>query len=78
MQAALDAAHYEAVVRGVLSGGSGRDYYIWSPSKGREWVAWESFPVGDETWTLGFSSPEDEIFEYTDLGGFFRSGLVYC
>jgi len=78
MQAALGAAHYEAVVRGVLSGGSGRDYYIWSPSKGREWVAWESFSVGDETWTLGFSSPEDEIFEYYDLGGFFRSGLVYC
>lgn len=78
MQAALGASHYDGVVDGVLSGSSGRDYYVWLPSKGREWVAWRSFSVGDETWTLGFSSPEDEIFAYYDLPGYLSSGLAFC
>jgi hypothetical protein len=39
IQAKLGASHYDAVVRGVLEAGEGRDWYLWLPSKGREWAS---------------------------------------
>jgi signal transduction histidine kinase/CheY-like chemotaxis protein len=63
MQAKSGASHFDKLVEGVLSAGSGKDWYVWRPSKGREWAAWKSFSFGDHTWTLGLSTPEDEILE---------------
>lgn len=63
LQAKKGASHYEDLIEAVRDSGSGTGYYIWLPSKGREWAAWSSFSVGSESWTLGISTPEREILE---------------
>jgi len=61
------ASHYEKVVQGVETGGEGKDWYIWLPEKGREYSAWTSIGIGDETWTIGLSTPEGEILEQSGI-----------
>jgi signal transduction histidine kinase/CheY-like chemotaxis protein/HPt (histidine-containing phosphotransfer) domain-containing protein len=77
MQAKLGASHYESLVRGVFAAGAGQDFYVWLPEKGREWAVWQSFAVGERTWTLGLSTPENEIFEYYGVDDYARSALFY-
>ena len=61
------ASHYEHLVKGVENATEGRGYYIWLPEKGKEWVSWTSVKLGKETWTIGLSTPENEIMAYYQL-----------
>ncbi|HOX31878.1 MAG TPA: ATP-binding protein, partial [Spirochaetales bacterium] len=77
-QAELGASHYESLVEGVLGAGSGEDWYVWLPEKGREWAVWKSVGAGGRAWTVGLSTPEKEIFEYYGVDDFARFGYGYC
>jgi signal transduction histidine kinase/CheY-like chemotaxis protein len=55
------ATHYEDFVQGVQNATEGSSWYVWQPQLGREFVAWSSFQVINETWTLGISTSEAKI-----------------
>lgn len=78
IQDKLGASHYDELVSGVLGASQGQGWYIWLPDKGREWAVWRSFAIGGRTWTLGLSTPENEIYEYYGVRNMVRSGFVYC
>jgi signal transduction histidine kinase len=67
MQSQNGASHYDSVVRGVEESTEGKDWYVWLPEKGREFSAWTSLKNGLETWTIGLSTPENEILENADF-----------
>lgn len=73
MQSQNGASHYDSVVRAVEDGLEGKDWYIWLPEKGREFGAWTSIKIGQETWTIGLSTPENEILKNA---GYFDSKKV--
>lgn len=73
MQTQNGAEHYEYLVSGVEEGTEGKDWYIWLPEKGKEYAAWTSIKIGEETWTIGLSTPENEILENA---GFFEAKKV--
>ncbi len=61
IQKSKGAQHYDDVVQGVLQATEGTGWYIWLPEKGREYVAWTSLRLLNDTWTIGLSTPESEI-----------------
>jgi PAS domain S-box-containing protein len=61
------ASHYQALCDGVMNATDGADWYVWLPEKGREYAAWTSFQVADDTWTIGVSTPESEILDYFQI-----------
>ncbi len=61
------ASHYQTLCDGVMNATDGADWYIWLPEKGREYAAWTSFQVGDDSWTIGVSTPESEILDYFQI-----------
>ena len=77
IQRSYGAIHYNELVEGVENATEGRGWYIWLPEKGREWVAWTSFRFHDQTWTLGFSTPEKEIVEYSRFRTFMARQILY-
>ena len=77
MQEALGAYHYEEMTTGVENASEGRGWYVWLPEKGKEWVAWTSFRFHDQTWTLGLSTPENEILEYNHIYSSLRNQIFY-
>jgi signal transduction histidine kinase len=72
------ADHYQALVFDVENAREGRGWYLWLPEKGREWGAWTSFKAGNSTWTVGLSTPENEIFQYYNLDGYLLSQSVFA
>ena len=76
IQRKYGAEHYDEITYGVENGTEGRGWYIWLPEKGREWVAWTSFRFHDETWTLGLSTPENEILEYSQIKPFIIKQII--
>jgi len=70
------ASHYEELVNGVLSASEGSGWYIWLPEKGKEWVSWTSVKVGEDTWTIGLSTPENEILEANGMNQYLRKCLI--
>lgn len=67
LQRKSGAYHYDELVQGVHNATEGRGWYVWLPAKGKEWVAWTSIKVGDDTWTIGLSTPESEILKYNGM-----------
>lgn len=61
------AYHYDELVHGVHNATEGTGWYVWLPDKGKEWVAWTSIKIGDDTWTIGLSTPEREILKYNGM-----------
>ena len=76
LQAAHGAQHYEDLVNGVENATEGTGWYVWLPDKGREFVAWTSVRLVDDTWTIGLSTPEAEIVAFSKLDIQFRRELV--
>jgi signal transduction histidine kinase len=64
------AYHYNDLIKAVESAGNGKGWYVWLPGKGKEWGAWTSFTSGSNTWTIGLSTPENEICDYYNLNGY--------
>jgi len=77
MQSRNGASHYEDMTLGVENGTEGRGWYIWLPEKGKEWVAWTSFRFHQQTWTLGLSTPEEEILQNADIYSFLIKQIIY-
>ncbi|MDO8871584.1 MAG: histidine kinase dimerization/phosphoacceptor domain -containing protein, partial [Methanoregula sp.] len=57
------ASHYEEMTADVSHGREGVGYYVWLPEKGPEIAAWTPVRVGNNTWTIGLSTPLPEILE---------------
>ena len=55
------AAHYERLLRGLEKGNQDSDWFILSEERGREYASWASLSVGDDIWTIGISTPEEDI-----------------
>ncbi len=78
IQKELGAYHYEEMVKGVENATEGKGWYVWLPEKGKEWVAWTSFKFNNQTWTLGLSTPEKEILEYSNIGLILIRQIIYA
>jgi len=76
MQKAHGASHYEELVEGVLKGTEGVGWYVWLPDKGREFAAWTTIKLADDSWTIGLSTPESEILAAAGADERFRRELV--
>lgn len=61
LQAQHGAYHYEAMTEDVTSAREGVGWYVWMPDKGREIGAWTPARVAEHVWTIGLSTPLDEI-----------------
>jgi two-component system, cell cycle sensor histidine kinase and response regulator CckA len=61
LQKQSGAYHYEAMTGDVSNAREGVGWYVWSPGKGREIGAWTPARVGQHVWTIGLSTPLDEI-----------------
>jgi PAS domain S-box-containing protein len=57
------ASHYEEMTVDVSNAQEGVGYYVWLPEKGPEIAAWTPVSVGNNTWTIGLSTPLSEILE---------------
>jgi PAS domain S-box-containing protein len=57
------ASHYEEMTGEVTNAQEGVGYYVWLPEKGPEIAAWTPVRVGNNTWTIGLSTPLSEILE---------------
>ncbi|MFA4877071.1 MAG: PAS domain S-box protein [Methanoregula sp.] len=57
------ASHYEEMTADVTNAREGVGYYVWLPEKGPEIAAWTPVRVGNNTWTIGLSTPLPEILE---------------
>ena len=77
MQKKLGAYHYEEMTEGVENATEGKGWYVWLPEKGKEWVAWTSFEFNDQTWTLGLSTPEEEILDYAGFSSILTRQILY-
>lgn len=64
---AIGATHFETICNGVLNGTEGKDWMVWSSIKGREYSAWTPIILHNELWTIGLSTPENEILEYAGI-----------
>ncbi|WP_170294778.1 sensor histidine kinase [Roseospira navarrensis] len=64
MQVEHGARHYDALIEGVETASTGTTWYVWLPEKGREFAAWTSVRVHDDTWTIGLSTPEAQILDF--------------
>ncbi len=76
IQKQYGASHYQSLVHGILNGTEDYGWYIWLPDKGKEWVAWTSVSAGKDVWTIGLSTPEDEIFEHNGMRVYFKKTVV--
>ena len=76
LQKALGAQHYDDVVNGVMQATEGTGWYIWLPQKGREYVAWTSLRLMNDTWTIGLSTPESEILAFYGIDVQFRREMI--
>ncbi len=71
------ARHYDDLIHGIENATEGSGWYVWLPEKGKEWAAWTSFKFYDQTWTLGLSTPENEILEKYDIWSFLTRQITY-
>ncbi len=72
------ASHYDDVVNGVLNAGEGVGWYIWSPSKGKEYAAWTSVRVLDDSWTIGLTTPESEVLDFFNLTQEYSQNVLWA
>ncbi len=65
MQKAHGASHYEAMSDAVANAREGQGWYIWLPEKGPEIAAWSPVRFKNYVWTIGLSTPLNEILQAT-------------
>jgi two-component system cell cycle sensor histidine kinase/response regulator CckA len=61
LQKEKGAAHFEEMTKAVSHAREGVGWYIWIPDKGKEIVAWTPVQFGIHVWTIGLSTPLQEI-----------------
>lgn len=76
LQKKKGAYHYKDLCDGVMKGTEGTGWYVWLPDKGREFVAWTPVNLGYDSWTVGLSTPEAEIYEHFGVYLYFRRELT--
>jgi two-component system cell cycle sensor histidine kinase/response regulator CckA len=65
LQKEKGAAHFEEMTAAVSQAREGVGWYIWLPDKGKEIAAWTSVQFGSLVWTIGLSTPLQEILSAT-------------
>jgi len=65
LQKEYGASHYERMAADVAQAREGVGWYVWLPAKGREIAAWSPVTIGSHVWTIGLSTPLNEILEAT-------------
>ncbi|MBI5590544.1 MAG: PAS domain S-box protein [Deltaproteobacteria bacterium] len=76
MQYEKGAYHYSDLCEGVENATDGTGWYVWLPEKGREFVVWTSVRIGEDTWTIGLSTPEPEILDHLGINVQFRREIL--
>jgi two-component system, cell cycle sensor histidine kinase and response regulator CckA len=61
------ALHYEQMCRAITEAREGVGWYVWLPEKGKEIAAWTPVRFGDHVWTIGLSTPLEEILQATGV-----------
>ena len=57
------ASHFKQMSTDVEQAHEGVGWYIWLPDKGKEIAAWSSVVFGPHKWTIGLSTPLNEILQ---------------
>ena len=65
LQAALGASDYGELIDAVENSTEGTGWFVWSAETGREYAAWTSVRLGEDTWTIGISTPQKEILAFS-------------
>jgi two-component system cell cycle sensor histidine kinase/response regulator CckA len=65
LQKEKGAAHFEEMTEAVSQAREGVGWYIWLPDKGEEIAAWTPVQFGSHVWTIGLSTPLQEILSAT-------------
>lgn len=65
LQKEKGAAHFEEMTAAVSQAREGVGWYIWLPDKGEEIAAWTPVQFGNLVWTIGLSTPLQEILSAT-------------
>jgi signal transduction histidine kinase/CheY-like chemotaxis protein len=76
LQKEKGAAHYEAMSTAVAQAREGIGWYVWLPDKGREIASWTPVRFENHVWTIGLSTPLQEILQAT--GAQRRGRLIYA
>lgn len=71
------AWHYEEIIAGVENATEGSGWYVWLPERGRDYVAWTSVRLNDDTWTIGLSTPEQEILAFAGIEQELRRTMLW-
>ena len=64
LQSALGASHYDELISAVENATEGTGWFVWSEETGKEYAAWTSVNVLNDTWTIGVSTPQREILAF--------------
>ena len=65
MQKEKGAEHYEDMCEAVIQAREGIGWYVWLPDKGKEIASWTPVRFEDHVWTIGLSTPLNEILQAT-------------
>lgn len=65
MQKEKGAYHYEDMCEAVAQAREGIGWYVWLPDKGKEIASWTPVRFEDHVWTIGLSTPLNEILQAT-------------
>jgi PAS domain S-box-containing protein len=65
LQKEKGASHFEEMTEAVSQAREGVGWYIWLPDKGEEIAAWTPVQFGIHVWTIGLSTPLQEILNAT-------------
>jgi PAS domain S-box-containing protein len=76
LQKQSGASHYQAMTSDVTSAREGVGWYVWSPDKGREIGAWTPARVARHVWTIGLSTPLDEILAASGVAA--QTGFLFA
>jgi hypothetical protein len=74
----VGAANYEKLVEDINKSRDGKGWFQWSSAKGKEYGAWASIKVNNNSWTIGLSTVEDEIYELSGVNAEFKNILFIC
>ena len=70
------AYHYERMASDIGNAREGVGWYVWLPKKGREIAAWSPVSFGNHVWTIGLSTPLNEILQAT--GAHANTRLIFA
>ncbi len=65
LQQVKGAFHFEEMSKAVETASEGVGWYVWLPGKGKEIASWTPVRFEDYVWTIGLSTPLNEILEAT-------------